>query len=127
MDVKFCVQAVQEAIASWDAPANFNTDQYSQLSSDAFTAQLKRHGIRISMHGKDAWRDNIFVEHLWRSIKYEEIYLKAYDSVRTARRAIAQYLAQQPYQAHHQGPLMRRTLPPCRLHKCRQHSHLDLA
>ena len=75
MDVKFCVQVVQEAIARWGAPANFNTDQGSQLSSDAFTAQLKRHGIRISMHGKDAWRDNIFVERLWRSIKYEEIYL----------------------------------------------------
>lgn len=81
MEVEFCMQAAQEAIARWGMPALFNTDQGSQLSSDAFTAQLKRHGIRISMHGKDAWRDNILVElvelveRLWRSIKYEQIHL----------------------------------------------------
>ena len=89
MDVQFCVDAVQEAIARWGTPAIFNTDQGSQFTSEAFTAQLKRHGIRISMDGKGAWRDNVFVERLWRSIKYEEIYLKAYDSVRAARCVIA--------------------------------------
>lgn len=104
MDVQFCVDAVQEAIARWGTPAIFNTDQGSQFTSEAFTAQLKRHGIRISMDGKGAWRDNVFVERLWRSIKYEEIYLKAYDSVRAARCGIAQYLqfynSQRPHQAH---------------------------
>ena len=75
-------------------PAIFNTDQGSQFTSEAFTAQLKRNGIRISMDGKGAWHDNVFVEHLWRSIKYEEIYLKAYDSVRAARCGIAKYVHQ---------------------------------
>lgn len=107
MDVQFCVDAVQEAITRWGTPAIFNTDQGSQFTSDAFTGLLKRHGIRISMDGKGAWRDNVFVERLWRSIKYEEIYLKAYDSVRAARCGIAQYLrfynAQRPHQAHGQA------------------------
>ena len=107
MDVQFCVDAVQEAISRWGTPAIFNTDQGSQFTSDAFTGLLKRHGIRISMDGKGAWRDNVFVERLWRSIKYEEIYLKAYDSVRAARCGIAQYLqfynANRPHQAHGQA------------------------
>lgn len=99
--------AVQEAIARWGTPAIFNTDQGSQFTSEAFTAQLKRHGIRISMDGKGAWRDNVFVERHRRSIKYEEIYLKAYDSVRAACCGIAQYLqfynSQHPHQAHSQA------------------------
>ena len=107
MDVQFCVEAVQEAITRWGTPAIFNTDQGSQFTSDAFTAELKRHGIRISMDGKGAWRDNVFVERLWRSIKYEEIYLKAYDSVHAARCGITQYLqfynSQRPHQAHNQA------------------------
>ena len=107
MDVEFCMDAVQEAITRWGTPAIFNTDQGSQFTSEAFTAQLKRHGIRISMDGKGAWRDNVFVERLWRSIKYEEIYLKAYDSVRAARCGIAQYLefynSKRPHQAHNQA------------------------
>lgn len=107
IDVGFCMQAVQEAIACWGTPAIFNTDQGSQFTSDVFTAELQRHGIRISMDGKGAWRDNVFVERLWRSIKYEEIYLKAYDSVRAARCGIGQYLefynSQRPHQTHHQG------------------------
>lgn len=108
MDVQFCVDAVQEAISRWGTPAIFNTDQGSQFTCDAFTGLLKRHGIRISMDGKGAWRDNVFVERLWRSIKYEEIYLKAYESVRAARCGIAQYLrfynAGRPHQAHDQAP-----------------------
>ena len=107
MDVQFCVDAVQQAIARWGTPAIFNTDQGSQFTSETFTAQLTRHGIRISMDGKGAWRDNVFVERLWRSIKYEEIYLKAYDSVHAARCGIAQYLqfynSQRPHQAHSQA------------------------
>lgn len=86
------MDAVQEAIVRRGTPAIFNTDQGSQFTSDTFTGELKRHGIRISMDDKGAWRDNVFVECLWRSIKYEEIYLKAYDSVLAARWRIAQYL-----------------------------------
>lgn len=107
MDVQFCVDAVQEAISRWGTPTIFNTDQGSQFTSDVFTGLLKRHGICISMDGKGAWRDNVFVERLWRSIKYEEIYLKAYDCVRAARSGIAQYLqfynSNRPHQAHSQA------------------------
>ena len=107
MDVQFCADAVQEAIARWGTPAIFNTDQGSQFTSDAFTALLKRHGIRISMDGRGAWRGNVFVERLWRSIKYEEIYLKAYACVRAARSGIAEYLkfynSARPHQAHNQA------------------------
>ena len=92
MNVQFCVDAVQEAIARRDTPAIFSTVQGSQFTSDAFTAQLKRHGIRISKDGKGAWRDNVFVERRRRSTKYVEIYLKAYDSARAARRGIDQYM-----------------------------------
>ena len=131
MDVQFCVDAVQEAIARWGTPAIFNTDQGSQFTSEAFTAQLKRHGIRISMDGKGAWRDNVFVERLWRSIKYEEIYLKAYDCVRAARMGLRNTWSSTIQNAHirHTAklPLMKRTLQHCRLHKCRRHNPGDLA
>lgn len=89
MDVQFCVEAVQEAIVRRETLAIFNTDQGSKFGGKPFTALLKCHGIRISLDGKGAWRDNVFVERLWRCIKYEEIYLKTYDSVRAAHRGIA--------------------------------------
>ena len=79
MDVDFCVAAVEEAIARHGAPEIFNTDQGSQFTSAAFTGLLRQHDIAISMDGKGCWRDNVFVERLWRSIKYEEVYLHAYD------------------------------------------------
>lgn len=81
MDVDFCIEAVEEAIARWGKPEIFNTDQGSQFTSQAFTQLLKDHDIAISMDGKGCWRDNVFVERLWRSVKYEEVYLKAYASV----------------------------------------------
>jgi putative transposase len=74
-------------------PEIFNTDQGSQFTSAEFTDLLKTHDIKISMDGKGAWRDNVFVERIWRSIKYEEIYLYAYASVKDARTAIGRYLA----------------------------------
>jgi putative transposase len=74
-------------------PEVFNTDQGSQFTSSDFTGLLTRHGIDISMDGKGAWRDNVFVERLWRSVKYEEVYLKAYDSVGEARASLGRYLA----------------------------------
>jgi putative transposase len=82
---------VHEAIASYGRPEIFNTDQGSQFTSAAFTGLLVEHGIRISMDGRGCWRDNVFVERLWRSLKYEEVYLHAYDSVSAARAGIAKY------------------------------------
>ncbi len=92
MDVQFCLDAVHEAIDRYGAPAIFNTDQGSQFTSLVFTGLLKRHGIRISMDGKGCWRDNVFVERLWRTIKYEEVYLRAYESVSQAKASLGRYL-----------------------------------
>ncbi len=91
MDVHFCVEALEEAIAVYGPPEIMNTDQGSQFTSQAFTGMLKEHGIRISMDGKGAWRDNVFVERLWRSVKYEEVYLHAYDTVRDSKDGLARY------------------------------------
>ncbi len=85
MEVDFCLDAVQEALAKHGGPEIFNTDQGSQFTSIAFTSLLLKNGIAISMDGRGAWRDNVFVERLWRSVKYEEVYLRAYDSVGEAR------------------------------------------
>jgi putative transposase len=74
----FCIDAVVEAMAAYGCPVIFNTDQGSQFTDTAFTGMLKDHGIAISMDGKGAWRDNVLVERFWRSIKYEEVYLRAY-------------------------------------------------
>lgn len=89
----FCVEAVEQAIARYGTPEIFNTDQGSQFSSAAFLELLRKNAIRISMDGRGAWRDNVFVERLWRSIKYEEVYLHAYDSVSAAKAGIARYVA----------------------------------
>lgn len=91
MDVHFCLEAMEEAIARYGRPEIVNTDQGSQCTSQAFTGLLKEQGIQISMDGKGAWRDNVFVERLWRSVKYEEVYLHAYDSVSDARAGIGRY------------------------------------
>ena len=92
MEASFCVEAREEALAKYGKPEIFNTDQGSQFTGAAFTSVLKRNDIAISMDGKGAWRDNVFVERLWRSIKYEEVYLRAYDSVGEARQSIGRYL-----------------------------------
>lgn len=92
MEAAFCIETVEEALARYGRPEIFNTDQGSQFTSVAFTDLLKAHGIAISMDGRGAWRDNVFVERLWRSVKYEEVYLKAYDSVSDARTSLARYL-----------------------------------
>ena len=92
MEVDFCLEAVEEAISRHGKPGIFNTDQGSQFTSAAFTGLLADNAIRISMDGKGAWRDNVFVERLWRSVKYEEVYLKAYESVAEARASIGRYL-----------------------------------
>lgn len=91
MDVHFCLEALEEAQARYGNPEIMNTDQGSQFTSLAFTQKLKDSGIRISMDGKGCWRDNVFVERLWRSVKYEEVYLRAYDSVSAARTGLDRY------------------------------------
>src|SRR6202050_5521330 len=93
MEAPFCVETLEDALARHGRPDIFNTDQGSQFTGSAFTGVLARNGIAISMDGKGAWRDNVFVERLWRSVKYEEVYLKAYDSVSEARTSLADYLA----------------------------------
>jgi putative transposase len=93
MDADFCREALEEALARYGCPEIFNTDQGSQFTASSFTDILDKRGIHISMDGKGAWRDNVFVERLWRSVKYEEVYLHAYDSVSAARAGLARYLA----------------------------------
>ena len=92
MEASFCVETLEEALARHGKPKIFNTDQGSQFTGAAFTEVLLRNEIKISMDGKGAWRDNVFVERLWRSVKYEEVYLRAYDSVSDARSSIGRYL-----------------------------------
>jgi putative transposase len=92
LDTAFCIEAVEEALAKYGKPEIFNTDQGSQFTSVAFTDLLKSHEIAISMDGKGAWRDNVFVERLWRTIKYEEVYLRAYASVSEARASLGRYI-----------------------------------
>lgn len=92
MDTEFCLEAVNEAIEKYGCPQIMNTDQGSQFTSQVFTQLLKDHDIRISMDGKGAWRDNVFIERLWKTIKYEHVYLHAYDSVKEARSKIQHYI-----------------------------------
>jgi putative transposase len=92
MEAAFCVETLEDALARYGKPDIFNTDQGSQFTGAAFTGLLASHGIAISMDGKGAWRDNVFVERLWRSVKYEEVYLRAYETVGEARSSIRRYL-----------------------------------
>lgn len=91
MDTAFCIDALKEAIERNGAPEIFNTDQGSQFTSEDFTGVLKSNDIAISMDGKRRWVDNVFVERLWRSVKYEEVYLHAYDDIRTAKKSLGDY------------------------------------
>ena len=102
LDVGFCVEAMEEALRK-GCPGIFNTDQGSQFTSEAFTGLLAQHGIRISMDGKGSYNDNLFIERLWRSVKYEEVYLKAYQGGREARIGLGNYFrfynTERPHQA----------------------------
>lgn len=112
LEADSCVEALEEAIARFGKPEIFNTDQGAQFTAEAFLEVLERHEIRISMDGKGRWVDNVFVEPLWRSVKYEEVYLKAYETVAEARTSLANYfhfynherrhkaLGQTPWQAY---------------------------
>jgi putative transposase len=103
LDTSFCLDALEEAIERYGCPGIFNSDQGSQFTSEAFTAKLKEHGIRISMDGRGRWRDNVFIERLWKSVKYEEVYLKAYDSIAVARKELAQYFSFYNNRRRHQS------------------------
>jgi len=92
METAFCIEALEEALAKHGRPEIFNTDQGSQFTSADFTGVLLNAGIAISMDGKGAWRDNVFVERIWKSVKYEEVYLRAYGSVGEARASLGRYL-----------------------------------
>ena len=104
MEADFCVEALQEAIAKYGVPEIMNTDQGSQFTGAEFIGELHRHGIDISMDGRGQWRDNVFVERLWKSVKYEDVYLKAYESVSDARAGISRYIdfynSRRPHRAH---------------------------
>jgi len=103
MDVSFCVSALEEALARFGRPEIFNTDQGSQFTSAAFTGRLAAADVKISMDGRGRWMDNVFIERLWRSLKYEDVYLKGYADGREARAGIASWMAfynlQRPHQA----------------------------
>jgi len=92
MDAEFCVAALEEAILSYGIPCIFNTDQGSQFSSDAFLSILKDYDIQISMDSKDRALDTIYVERFWRSLKYEDIYIKDYQSMRELKEGVARYM-----------------------------------
>jgi putative transposase len=91
LDSAFCVEALQEAIERFGIPDIFNTDQGCQFTSSDWIDELKAHHIQISMDGKGRWMDNVFIERLWRSVKYEEVYLKAYDNPKQAHASLKKY------------------------------------
>jgi len=102
LEASFCIEALEEALLR-GRPEIFNTDQGSQFTDDDFTAVLRAHGVAISMDGRGRFADNIFVERLWRSLKYEEVYLNAYENVAQARRGIAAYFEFYNHQRLHQA------------------------
>ena len=108
LDTSFCVDALNEAIETYGASEIFNIDQGSQFTSEDFTGALKDHDIRISMDANGRWVDNVFVERLWRSVKYEEVYLRAYDSISDACASLGRYFAFYNSKRRHQS-LDRRT------------------
>jgi putative transposase len=103
LDASFCLEALEEALERYDAPEVFNTDQGAQFTSEAFTGLLALRGVAISMDGRGRWMDNIFIERLWRSVKYEEVYLKGYESIPEARRELAAYFDFYNMRRRHQG------------------------
>ncbi len=103
MDTAFCLEALNEAVQAYGAPEIFNTDQGSQFTSEEFTVALKSSNIKISMDGKGRWMDNVFIERLWRSLKYEEVYLKAYETVPEARAGIKEWIRFYNHERAHQS------------------------
>jgi putative transposase len=103
MSTDACTDALEEAIARYGRPEIFNTDQGSQFTSDAFTGILRANSIQISMDGKGRWMDNVFIEWLWRSVKYEHVYLYAYDTIAELRAGLRTYFDTFNQDRTHQG------------------------
>ena len=103
LDASFCTQALEEALGRYGVPEIMNTDQGSQFTSEGFTSLLHARGVKISMDGRGRWMDNVFVERLWRSVKYEEVYLKGYENIPEARRELAAYFDFYNHRRRHQG------------------------
>lgn len=103
LDASFCIEALGEALANYQVPQIFNTDQGSQFTCESFTSLLREYDIAISMDGRGRWMDNIFIERLWRSVKYEEVYLKAYEDLAEARRELGAYFEFYNLRREHQG------------------------
>lgn len=103
LDASFCIEALQEALERFPAPVIMNTDQGAQFTSEGFTGLLSSRGIKISMDGRGRWLDNVFIERLWRSVKYEEVYLKAYESIPEAKKELAAYFDLYNLRRRHQG------------------------
>jgi putative transposase len=103
LDPSFCTEALEEALRTYGTPEIFNTDQGSQVTSDDFTKILKNHNIRISMDGQGRWMDNVFIERLWKSVKYEDIYLRAYNSIPEVRIGLTTWFDRYNKERRHQG------------------------
>lgn len=103
LDTSFCTEALEEALSLYGTPQIFNTDQGSQFTSDEFVGILKDRNIKVSMDGRGRWRDNVFVERLWKSVKYEDIYLKAYGSIAEVRKGLTAWFDRYNRQRRHQG------------------------
>ena len=103
LDTSFCIEALEDALLSFGQPEIMNTDQGSQYTSESFTGVLLANGITISMGGRGRVFDNIFIERLWRSVKYEEVYIHEYNSVKEAKKRLGKYLDFYNYERHHQG------------------------
>ena len=103
LDASFCIEALEEALGRYETPVIMNTDQGAQFTSEGFTGLLANRGVAISMDGRGRWMDNVFIERLWRSVKYEEVYLKAYESIPEARRELAAYFDFYNTRRRHQG------------------------
>ena len=103
LDTSFCIEALEEAIRKYGTPDIFNTDQGSQFTSDDFIQVLKDHHIKPSMDGRGRWRDNVFIERLWKTVKYQEVYLKAYESIAHAKKELAKFFDRYNARRPHQG------------------------
>ena len=103
LDVSFCIEALEEAIHKYGTPEIFNTDQGSQFTSLEFTSILTDNNIKISMDGRNRWMDNIFIERFWKTLKYQEVYLKAYESISHARKELTRFIDRYNTWRHNQG------------------------
>jgi len=103
LDASFCIAALEEALERYDAPRVFNTDRGAQFTCEGFTSVLADHGVQVSRDGRGRWMDNVFIERLWRSVKYEEVYLKAYENLTAARSELAAYFDFYNRRRRHQG------------------------